>query len=129
MTGTSPEDERALVRLYRDLCAFSLQKNADGLRRLFAPDYVLVHMTGMRQGADDYIRAVMDGTLNYYRTEHDSIEVEVSPEGTSARIRGRSRTVAAVFGGGKHVWRLQQDLKAVKRDGVWLLAESRASTY
>jgi hypothetical protein len=32
-------------------------------------------------------------------------------------------------GRARHTWRLQQDLKAEKRDGAWLLVESRASTY
>jgi hypothetical protein len=36
---------------------------------------------------------------------------------------------AAVFGGARHTWRLQQDLRAERRDGTWLLVESRASTY
>jgi hypothetical protein len=36
---------------------------------------------------------------------------------------------AAVFGGARHTWRLQQDLRMEKRDGTWLLVESRASTY
>lgn len=123
------EDEEACAELYRELCARSAAKDGDGLRELFAPGYVLVHMTGMRQTADEYVAAVLDGTLNYYSIEHDSIDVQVAPDGETARIRGRSRTLAAVFGGGKHTWRLQQDLRAVKRDGKWLLAESRASTY
>jgi hypothetical protein len=55
--------------------------------------------------------------------------VKVTPGGQTATIRGCSRVNAAVFGGGRHTWRLQQDLRAEKRDGAWLLTESRASTY
>lgn len=123
------QDERACAQLYRDLCEFSMKKDADGIRSLLAPDYVLMHMTGMRQPAEEYIAAVLDGTLNYYSTDHDSIDVDIAADGRSAHIRGRSRVNAAVFGGGRHTWRLQQDLTAVKRDGRWLLTESRASTY
>ena len=96
---------------------------------VLADDYALVHMTGMRQSKRAYIDAVIDGTLNYYSVEHESIEVDVAADGLSANIRARSRVNAAVFGGGRHTWRLQQKLKAVKRDGEWLLIESRASTY
>jgi hypothetical protein len=96
---------------------------------VLADDYALVHMTGMRQPKRAYIASVVDGTLNYYSTEHDSIEVSIDPDGKHASIRGRSRVNAAVFGGGRHTWRLQQDLQAEKRDGVWLLTESYASTY
>lgn len=121
--------ERACMQLYEDLCAYSMRKDAAGLDSVLAKDYVLVHMTGMRQAKWKYIDAVMDGTLNYYRSHHDSVEVRVSPDGTSATICGRSRVEAAVFGGGRHTWRLQQDLRAELRGDTWLLVESHASTY
>ena len=122
-------DEEMCAQLYRDLCEASMCKDAQGMSGALADDYVLVHMTGMRQGKQAYIKAVCDGTLNYYSTEHDSIRVEVTPDGEKAVINARSRVNAAVFGGGRHTWRLQQRLKAEKRNGVWLLVESRASTY
>ncbi|MBQ9002219.1 MAG: nuclear transport factor 2 family protein [Eggerthellaceae bacterium] len=122
-------DEEICAQLYRDLCDASSAKDADGMAKVLADDYALVHMTGMRQPKRAYIAAVLDGTLNYYSAEHDSIEVTVTPDGEHAAIRGRSRVSAAVFGGGRHTWRLQQDLKAEKRDGEWLLVESLASTY
>ena len=122
-------DEEACTQLYRNLCDASMRKDADGIAEVLADDYALVHMTGMKQPKRAYIDAVLDGTLNYYSTEHDSIDVRVAPDGEHAAIRGRSRVNAAVFGGGRHTWHLQQDLKAEKRDGAWLLVESRASTY
>ena len=122
-------DEGTCAQLYRDLCDASMRKDADGMAAVLADDYALIHMTGMRQSKGAYIAAVCDGTLNYYSTEHESIDVRVAPDRQSATIRGRSRVNAAVFGGGRHTWRLQQDLKAEKRDGRWLLVESRASTY
>ena len=122
-------DEEMCAQLYRDLCGASMRKDADALAEMLADDYALVHMTGMRQSKRAYIDAVLDGTLNYYSTEHDSIDVAISPDGEHATIHGRSRVNAAVFGGGRHTWRLQQDLKAEKRGGAWLLMESRASTY
>ena len=122
-------DERACEQLYRDLCDASMRKDAKGIAAVLADDYVLVHMTGMRQLKGAYIEAVLDGTLNYYATEHDSIEVHLAPDGRHATICGRSRVCAAVFGGGRHTWHLQQDLRAEKRDGRWLLLESVASTY
>ncbi len=122
-------DEYECAQLYDELCASSIRKDADGIRCVCADDYKLVHMTGMVQSRDEYIAAVLDGTLNYYSTDHDSIDVEIASNGALARILGRSRINAAVFGGGRHTWLLQQDLCAEKRDGRWVLVESRASTY
>ncbi|MBR3258077.1 MAG: nuclear transport factor 2 family protein [Eggerthellaceae bacterium] len=123
------EDVAACEALYRDLSQASMEKDATWMRRLLAPDYVLVHMTGMKQTAADYIAAVLDGTLNYYSVSHYAIRVELADDGLTARIQGRSRVNAAVFGSGRHTWRLEQRLTAAKRNGVWLLTESRASTY
>ena len=122
-------DEEICAQLYRDLCDASMRKDADRIASVLADDYALVHMTGMRQSKRAYIEAVCDGTLNYYSTEHDSIDVKVASDGEHASICGRSRVNAAVFGGGRHTWHLQQDVTAIKRDGVWKLVESRASTY
>ena len=122
-------DEELCAQVYRDLCDASMRKDAVGMAAVLADDYALVHMTGMRQSKRAYIEAVCDGTLNYYSTEHDSIDVKVASDGEHASICGRSRVNAAVFGGGRHTWHIQQDVTAIKRDGVWKLVESRASTY
>ena len=36
---------------------------------------------------------------------------------------------AAVYGGGRHTWRLQIKSTLVKKEGRWLFVEQRASTY
>ena len=41
----------------------------------------------------------------------------------------RARVLAAVYGGGKHRWKLQGDFTLRKEDDVWKLSSSRASTY
>ena len=125
----NPTSTDACKSLYKKLCEYSIAKDARGLREVLADDYRLVHMTGMVQSKDDYIDAVLDGTLNYYAIDHESIDVSIDPSETEAHICGKSRVRAAVFGGGKRWWRLRQDVKAVNREGTWQLVESRASTY
>jgi hypothetical protein len=70
---------------------------------------------------------LLDGTFNYYAAEHDSIQVTLN--GSSALMIGRSRVTAAVYGGGKHSWRLQGDFTLRKENGTWKFTGSRASTY
>lgn len=122
-------DEEELTELYRRLCSYSEAKDARGLEGILATDYALTHMTGMVQPRDAYIAAVLDGTLNYLTTEHEEITVSVAADETHARLRSRSRVLAAVFGGPRRTWRLQQDLTARLEGGRWLLTSSRASTY
>ena len=121
-------DDRELIReMYRKYWRCMIEKDADGLRSLMAENYSMLHMTGVKQSAEVFLKGLMDGTFNYYASDHDSIEVTVN--GDSALMIGRSRVTAAVYGGRKHSWRLQGDFSLRKENGTWKFTESRASTY
>ena len=98
-----------------------------GLQEVLDDSFVLVHMTGMKQAKPVFIRAVLDGTLNYFSAKHEHMDVTVS--GNSATLVGQSYVAAAVFGGGRHSWHLQQDLTLKKTNGAWRITKSVASTY
>ena len=119
------EAER-IRELYRRYWQYMIDKDAEGLRGLMA-DYYLLHMTGVKQTAEVFLKGLMDGTFNYYAAEHDSIDVEI--HGDTAEMIGKSRVLAAVYGGGKHSWRLRGDFTLRKEHGEWKLTGSSASTY
>ena len=121
------DDEEWIRGLYREYWRCMIAKDADGLRGMMTEDYTLLHMTGVRQSAGTFLKGLMDGTFNYYSAEHDSIEVTVS--GDRASMIGKSRVLAAVYGGGKHSWRLRGEFSLRKEEGRWKLSSSRASTY
>ena len=121
------DDKSQIKALYREMCDAMVTKDTATLNRIHADDFVLVHITGMRQSKREYINAIADGTLNYFSAEHEQMEIDIS--GDSATLTGRSRVTAAVFGGGRGTWRLQLSFKLVKREGQWLFTEARASTY
>ena len=121
-------DEREIIRdMYRKYWRCMIDKDANGLRGLMAKDYYLLHMTGVKQPAEVFLKGLLDGTFNYYSAAHDSIEITMN--GDQAYMIGRSRVVAAVYGGRKGSWRLQGDFTLRKEQGVWKLTSSRASTY
>ena len=121
-------DETETIRaLYRRYWRCMIEKDAAGLRELMAEDYTLTHMTGVKQSAGTFLQGLRDGTFNYYTAEHDSIEVTVS--GDHAAMTGKSRVLAAVYGGGKHLWKLRGDFTLRKENGTWRFTGSRASTY
>lgn len=113
--------------IYREYWRCMINKDDKGLRELMSDDYYLMHMTGVRQSADTFIRSLLDGTFNYYSADHDEIQVAVN--GCSATMIGKSRVVAAVYGGGKKRWRLQGDFTLRKEGEQWKLTSSLASVY
>lgn len=116
-----------ILKLYEDMYQAMVAKDRTALYSIHADDFVLVHMTGMRQTRQQYVDAIVDGTLNYYGCETENLDVVVN--GENATLTGRSRVEAAVFGGGRHVWRLQLTMKLRMTDGTWRIVESRASAY
>ena len=120
-------DKEQIIALYYQMYQAMVEKDTATLNRIHAPEFVLVHMTGMRQSKQAYIQAIADGTLNYYSAEHEQMDLTINNE--HATLQGRSRVSAAVFGGGRHTWPLQLTFQLVKRNGHWLFTESRASTF
>jgi ketosteroid isomerase-like protein len=104
-----------------------IAKNEASLRGMMSDDYYLMHMTGVHQSADDFISGLMGGTFNYYSADHDDIQVSI--DGDTATMVGKSRVLAAVYGGGRHRWRLRGDFTLRKENGKWKLTSSKASTY
>ena len=113
----------AYIRMYEGMIA----KDELILREVLDDSFVLVHMTGMRQPKQAFIKAVLNGTLNYFSAEHENMPVEIS--GDTAVLTGQSYVAAAVFGGGRSNWHLQQKCSLKKTDGVWKIIRSVASTY
>ena len=120
-------DREMIENRYREMYRGMVGKDRGILSEVLDDSFVLVHMTGMRQGKETFIRAVEDGTLNYFSAEHQQISADV--HGDTAELVGRSRVLAAVFGGGRHTWRLQLRLKLLRTQDIWKITEAKASTY
>lgn len=121
------DDKEAIRELYRKYWQYMIDKDVDYLRRLMTDDYILMHMTGVRQSRETFLSGLTDGTFNYYSAEHESIEVTVNDD--TAKMIGKSRVTAAVYGGRKSSWRLRGDFTLRKENGAWRFVSSKASTY
>ena len=121
------EDESQIEALYKQMYRAMIAKDIAALDTILDDSSVLIHMTGTRQTKHDYLREIRNGTLNYYSVEDDEIIIHV--DGDRAEMTGRSRVNAAVYGGGRHTWRLQMKSTLIKKDGRWLFVEQKASTY
>ena len=121
-------DNHAIVQLYRDMYSAMIKKDETELERVHAESFVLIHMTGMHQDKETFIRAIMDGTLNYYSEMTESLDIQVNKNHTAV-LTSRSLVNATVFGGGRHTWRLQLRLDLKKAGDEWKLTKAQASTY
>ena len=120
-------EKEIIAECYKEMYHGMIDKDRSLLSRVLDESFALVHMTWMRQSKEAFIRAVEDGTLNYFSAGHQSIDVSIEDE--SASLVGKSLVNAAVFGGGRHTWRLQLKLKLVKKSDDWKITEAKASVY
>ena len=120
-------EQEKIINCYREMYRGMIDKERSVLDDVLDDSFVLVHMTGMRQTKEAFIRAVEDGTLNYFSANHQRMDANI--DGRHAELLGQSIVSAAVFGGGRHTWHLQLKLKLVQKDGAWSIMEAKASTY
>ena len=125
--GQPGADVDTITSLYKEMCRAMIAKDIEAMDRIHGDDFILVHMTGSRMNKLEYLEAVKDGTLNYYSADHDEIRVIV--DGDNAVLRGRPKVNAAVYGGSRRTWRLQQYMRLKKTEGEWRFTYSQASTY
>ena len=121
------DDKEQITKLYHDMYAAMVAKDEAELNRVHDESFVLIHMTGMHQSKQEYIRAIMGGTLNYYSEQTDSLDIDIN--GDTAIMTGHSKVAAAVFGGGRHTWRLALKFDVKKTDEGWKLTKAQASTW
>ena len=120
-------DEQQIKDQYRSFYRAAIAKDRAGMEATLDESFHLIHMTGMRQSRDEYIRYILRGTMNYFSEEPVNLEAKVS--GNTATLLAQSRVEAAVFGGGRHTRRLQLDMKVERIDGCWKFTDAVASTF
>lgn len=121
------DDRKAIKQLYHEMYQAMIRKDRAELERVHDNSFVLIHMTGMRQSKQVYIDSIMDGTLNYFSEDTEKLEIVVN--GDQAVMTGKSKVTAAVFGGGRHTWRLQLKFDLIRRENGWKLCRAQASTW
>lgn len=120
-------DEQEIKDQYRAFYRAAIAKDRAGMEATLDDDFHLTHMTGMRQSRDEYIRYILRGNMNYYSEE--PVELTAMVKGDCGTLCAQSRVEATVFDGGRHTWRLQLDMTAKKKDGVWKFTDAVACTF
>ena len=94
-----------------------IDKDEVKLDEILTEKYELVHMSGKKQSKQEFISEIMDGTLNYYKSE--IIEPTILwDDNERATLVGDVTLTAKVYGvNGK--WTLDTSIDFEKIDGEW----------
>lgn len=107
--------------LYNTMYEFMINKDILSLDKMLDDNFVLVHMTGLKQNKKEYLSSIKNGTLNYFSNNTENIIIE-----NNLKFIGQSKVSAAVFGGGKHTWNLELTIELIEND---LIKKITASKY
>ena len=92
------DDKEQLLKLYQDMYEAMIHKEESELDRVHEDTFVLVHMSGMQQNKQEYIKSILNGTLNYYSSKLEHVDIQIQDH--KAEMIGHSIVKASVFGGG-----------------------------
>ena len=92
---TERNDEQIIRDAYIRMYEGMIKKDESILREVLEDSFVLIHMTGMRQPKQAFIKAVLNGTLNYFSAEHENMPVEITRD--TANLTGQSYVAAAAM--------------------------------
>ena len=115
------EKKNDMETLYNKMYEFMINKDILSLGKMLDDNFVLVHMTGLKQNKKEYLNSIKNGTLNYFSNDTENIIVE-----NDSKFIGQSKVSAAVFGGGTHTWNLELTIELTENN---LIKKISASTY
>lgn len=117
----------ALKDIYAKMYESFIKKDRKLYDEIFTNSFCLKHFTGITQTKEELWKDIADGQLNYFAADTESIDVTVV--NNSAKVVGRTKCSAAVYGGAEASYNLQQSLQAIKENDKWMFTESSTSTY
>lgn len=117
----SEDKEMDIKQFYNKMYNFMIDKDVLSLGKMLDDNFVLIHMTGLKQNKKDFLNSINNGTLNYFSNETENIIIE-----NKLKFIGQSKVSAAVFGGGKHTWNLELTIELTENN---LIKKITASTY
>ncbi|AKP66002.1 hypothetical protein ABN16_05070 [Levilactobacillus koreensis] len=116
-----------ILKLYRDYNDAMAADDTVALDRLLAPDFTLTHMTGYVQPRAEWLRELRLGTMHYFSSIEDHVEMTATAAGW--RVVGQNRVTASIHGSGKYAWPLNTVMVVEQVDGRWQIMSAVVTTY
>ena len=94
-----------------------IDKDEDKLNEILTEKYELIHMSGKRQTKQEFISEIMDGTLNYFKSE--IIEPTILWDDNERATLVADVVLTAKVYGSEGKWTLDTSVDFEKIDGKW----------
>ena len=112
----SDSDNEIIVR-FMEFQQALIDKDEGKLNEILTEKYELVHMSGKKQSKEEFIGEIMDGTLNYYKSE--IIEPTILWDDSERATLIADVTLTAKVYGINGKWTLNTTVDFENVDGKW----------
>ena len=112
----SDRDNEIIVR-FMEFQQALIDKDEGKLNEILTEKYELVHMSGKKQSKEEFIGEIMDGTLNYYKSE--IIEPTILWDDSERATLIADVTLTAKVYGINGKWTLNTTVDFENVDGKW----------
>jgi ketosteroid isomerase-like protein len=120
---TMKPSEQEVYATYEAINEALIKKDRAALERLFDKDLTFTHMSGKVQTRKEFLDEIMDGTLNYYKIETKSYDIQM--QGDSLARMSVTHTLTAKVYGSSGAWTMDADYTYEKRGDTWVRIGNR----
>ncbi len=111
------KDETDVLAAYEKMQQAMIDKDLAIMRHLVSEDKKFTHMSGKKQTREQFFGEIMDGTLNYYRSDIRNPRITVN--GDRARLEADVTLTAKVYGMSGS-WTLNTNTDFERISGEWI---------
>ena len=110
------EEQNKLLQEFKIFIDALISKDKDIMEEFLSSSFILVHMSGQNQPKEGFIKEVINGTLNYFKSK--IINPEIKIENNIANMKVDIAFDALVYGM-KGSWTLHSKNKFEKINNKW----------
>ena len=111
------DSDNEIIDRFMEFQQALIDKDESKLNEILTEKYELVHMSGKKQSKEEFIGEIMDGTLNYYKSE--IIEPTILWDDNERATLIADVTLTAKVYGINGKWTLDTTVDFEKIDGEW----------
>lgn len=111
------KDTEQIQAQYLRLCDGMIHKDKAMLDQILDDRVAVIHDSGLQQNKEDFVSAVLDGTLNYFSIRHESLPAFIN--GSLGILNGRAWVTAELFDRKRETLPLQHMLTLEKQGDTW----------
>jgi ketosteroid isomerase-like protein len=110
------EDKQKILAVYQRIDDAMVNKDTESLDSILDDDYVLVHMTGIHQGKQEWLEQIENEQMKYFKILPQKTTITI--DGNTAILICNTKIDARIYGF-RNTWSMKMEMHFEKRGDNW----------